>query len=225
MKITGKHWHVWRARGPLRQRQAEANRAGCVAAVEQHLNSVVDETVNYATALVAGNASSMSRIWARTYVALVAKEFGIRNAGIVLGPLPRGEHNLKFYACPAIIVEPGFISNHEFANRIQAGEGIDALARVLVDSICALFPDGGLIALSVGHLYKGTGDTGAPVNDADDELDPTFDTEGELNDAIIKAAEEMLVLRLGPHEAPTDPAPAPPAPVGEVEDTKPLRGL
>jgi len=208
MKITGKHWHVWRARGPLRQRQIDANAAGCIAAVEQHLNSTTDETVNYATALVAGNSSRTSRVWARYYVSRVAEEFQVRNAGIVLGPLPRGEGNLKFYTCPAILVEPGFISNHDFADRIQSGEGIDALARVLVDSICTLFPDGGIVALSVGHLYKGTGDTGAPVNDEGDELDPTFDTEGELNDAIIKAAEEMLVLRLGPHEAPTDPAPA-----------------
>jgi hypothetical protein len=207
IRIDGLHWHVWRARGPIYQRQIDANRAGCVAAVEQHLNSVEDTSINYATALVAGNASSMSRAWARSYVALVAAEFGIRDAGIVLGPLLRGEGNLKFYSCPAMIAESGFVSNKEFADRIQSGEGIDALARVLVDSICGMFPDGGLISLSVGHLYKGTGDTGAPVNDEGDELDPAFDSEGELNNAIINAAEEMLLLRLAAHDAPTDPAP------------------
>ena len=208
MKITGKHWHVWRARGPLYQRQIDANKAGCVAAVEQHLNAALNKDTNYATALISGNASATSKVWAKDYVSRVAVEFGIRNAGIVLGPLPRGEYNLKFYACPAILVEPGFVSNHDFADRVQTGEGIDALARVLVDSICAAFPDGGLIALSVGHLYKGTCDTGAPVNDAGDVFDPAFDTEGELNDAIITTAEEILIARLAPHEAPTDPAPA-----------------
>jgi len=201
-RVEGRHWHVWRARGPLRQRQLDANRAGCIAAVEQHLNSTIDETVNYATALVAGNASRKSRVWARYYVSRASEEFKVSNGGIVLGPLPRGESNLKFYSCPAILVEPGFISNHEFADRIQSGEGIDALARVLVDSICTLFQDGGLVALSVGHLYKGTGDMGAPVNDEGDELDPAFDSEGELNDAIIKAAEEMLLLRVAPNGAP-----------------------
>jgi hypothetical protein len=209
MKIDGKHWHVWRARGALRQRQLDANAAGCIAAVEQHLNSVVDTSINYATALVAGNGSAKSKEWARDYVARVAVEFGVRDAGIVTGPLPRGEGNLKHYSCPAMIVEPGFISNKEFADRIQSGEGIDALARILVDSICGLFPDGGLVALSVGHLYKGTGDQGAPVNDEGDELDPAFDAEGELCDAIITSTEEMLLIRPAVHDAPTDPAPAP----------------
>jgi hypothetical protein len=208
MKITGKHWHVWQARGPLRQRQLDANAAGCVAAVEQHLNSTPDKSINYATALVAGNASAKSKEWARDYVERVSTEFTMRNAGIVLGPLPRGEGNLKHYTCPAILVEPGFVSNHDFADRIQTGEGIDALGRVLVDSICAAFPDGGLIALSVGHHYKDTGDTGAPVNDEGDEPDPEFDTEGELNELIVRVAEEILLLRPAPHEAPTDPAPA-----------------
>jgi hypothetical protein len=207
VKITGKHWHVWRARGPLYQRQLDANTAGCIAAVEQHLNAATNKNINYATALVAGNASTTSKAWAKDYVARAAAEFGIRNAGIVFGPLPRGERNLKHYTCPAMLVEPGFVSNHEFADRIQTGEGIDALARVLVNSICTMFPEGGLVALSVGHLYRGTRDQGAQVNDDGDTLDPAFDTEGELNDAIIDAAEELLLARLAAGEAPTDPAP------------------
>jgi hypothetical protein len=197
MRIDGLYWHVWRARGPLWQRQIDANNAGCICAVEQHLNAHTDKTVNYATALVAGNASHASIDWAHDYVRRAAAEFGIHNAGIVVGP-PRGEYNVKFYRCPAILVEPGFVSNHAFANRIQVGEGIDALARILVDSIIARFPQGGLVALSVGHLYRGTPDSGAPVNDAGDTLDPAFDTEGELNDAIITAAEEMLLRREEP---------------------------
>lgn len=210
MRIDGKYWHVWRARGPLYQRQVDANNAGCVAAVEQHLNSTTNKIANYSCALVTKNASMKSMDWAKDYTARIAKEFGIRDAGVVVDP-PRGMFNIKFYHCPAILVESGFVSNHAFANRIQVGEGIDALAKCLVDSICAMFPDGGPIALSVGHLYRGTGDQGAPVNDEGDAPDPAFDTEGELNDAIITSAEEMLLLRLGPNEVPTDPAPPPAA--------------
>jgi hypothetical protein len=210
MRIDGKHWHVWRARGPLYQRQVDANDAGCIAAVEQHLNSSTNKIANYTCALVTGNASVRSREWAKDYTARVAREFSIRDAGVVVDA-PRGMFNIKFYRCPAILLESGFVSNHNFANRIQIGEGIDALAACLVDSICAMFPDGGLVALSVGHLYRGTGDQGAPVNDEGDAPDPAFNTEGELNDAIITTAEEMLVLRLPPHEAPTDPAPPPPS--------------
>lgn len=201
MRIDGTHWHVWRARGPLYQRQMDANAAGCVCAVEQHLNASTNKEVNYASALVAKDALPKSEAWARWYVTHVAEVFGIRAAGVVRDP-PRGSFNIKFYHCPAMLVEPGFVSNHDFADRIQSGEGIDALARALVDSICIEFPDGGLVALSVGHLYRGTPDSGAPVNDEGDAPDPAFDTEGELNDAIITAAEEMLLRREVPNGQP-----------------------
>jgi hypothetical protein len=206
MRIEGKHWHVWRARGPLYQRQVDANQAGCIAAVEQHLNASLNKSVNYACALVTRDSSSLSRRWGRDYTERVGFEFEIRDAGVVVDP-PRGMFNIRFYHCPAILVESGFVSNHDFADRIQSGEGVDALARVLVDSIKANFPDGGLVALSVGHLYRGTGDQGAPVNDEGDAPDPAFDTEGELNDAIITAAEEMLLLEEGPplEERDTEP--------------------
>lgn len=205
MRIDGKHWHVWRARGPLYQRQIDANNAGCIAAVEQHFNAVTKEKINYAEALI---MHERSRAFANDYLKRVVAKFEIPNAGVIINP-PRGQGCLKFYRCPAILVEPGFISNHDYANVLQSGEGIDEMAKVLVDSVCAMFPDGGLVALSVGHGYRGTPDPGAPVNDKGDELDPAFDSEEELNDAVITSAEEQLVLREGPHERPTDPAPAP----------------
>lgn len=206
MRLEGRHWHVWRARGPTRQRQLDANRAGCVAAFEQHLNAVGDKEVLHSLALVAKNGSEKSKAWARDYTARVAEKFGIKDGGIVVDP-PRGGFNVQLYSCPSILLEPGFISHYDFANRVQIGEGLDALAECAVDSVCAMFPEGGLVAVSCGHLYRGTGDKGAKVNDGDDEVDPLFDEEGELNDQIVFSIEEMLVRRLGPHERPTDPAP------------------
>lgn len=208
-RVDGKHWHVWRARGPLWQRQIDANKAGCVAAVEQHLNASTNKSINYTCALVTGNASAKSREWAKDYVALVADRFGTRNAGVVVDP-PRGMYNIKFYHCPAILVESGFVTHHDFADRIQTGDGIDALARALVDSIRMNFPDGGLVALSVGHAHRGKADPGAIVNDEGDAPDPAFDSEAELNEAIITAAEEML-LAAEPRD--TEPA-GPPEPEG-----------
>lgn len=195
MRIDGAYWSVWQARGPLYQRQMDANAAGCVAAVEQHLNASTNKHVNYASALIAKNASAKAEAWARWYVNHVAETYGIRGAGVVRDP-PRGQVCIAHYHCPAILVEPGFVSDHDFANRIQTGEGIDGLARCLVDSIVHEFPDGGLVALSVGHMYRGVPDPGATVNDEGDDLDPAFDSEAELNDAIITAATEMLVAEV-----------------------------
>ena len=55
---------------------------------------------------------------------------------------------------PAILLEPLFASNPQQADIIRNDSGQTRLARVLVESIQRFFPDGGLIAFSVGHKYK-----------------------------------------------------------------------
>ena len=77
VRIDGLHWHVWRARGPLYQRQVDANHAGCMLAVEQHMNASVNPRVNYAMALV-GNKHTHSVAFAASYTAAIAREFGVQ---------------------------------------------------------------------------------------------------------------------------------------------------
>jgi hypothetical protein len=194
---------VFRARGPLFARQQLANKVGCSAYCEAHFNAHTNKAVNYAMAIVDHAASGASKAWAREYTALCSRAFGHADRGVVIGP-GRGSYNVRFAKCPAILVEPGFVSNAEFAAIVQTGEGIDAVARCLVDSIRACFPDGGLVGLSVGHMYRGKPDPGAPVNQGE-LVDPATDSEAELNDLVITAAEEMLLES----EAPVMPAPAP----------------
>ena len=55
---------------------------------------------------------------------------------------------------PAILLEPLFASNPRHAEIIRSEVGQKRLARVLVASIQRFFPNGGLIAFSVGHKYK-----------------------------------------------------------------------
>jgi N-acetylmuramoyl-L-alanine amidase len=180
---------VHQARGPLYQRQLDANKAGAIAYVEQHCNATTDPRVNYAMAIVAPSSSEKSKAFARSYTRLCAKEFGIRDAGLVVGG--RGAYNLKFTSMPAFLAEPGFISNPEFAGLVRTGEGIDALARCLVGAIREHFP-AGLIALSVGHKYRDKPDPGAAVYQLPGTEDPAWNDEAEICDAVVIAATEML---------------------------------
>lgn len=182
---------VHQARGPLYERQIAANKAGCVAYLEQHLNATTDRSVNYAMVIVAENASAKTKAWGKTYTSIVAREFGVKDLGVITGG--RGTFNLKFAKCPAILLEPGFVSNPEFAAMVRTGEGQDALAKCLVESIKRHF-DGGLVGLSVGHMYRGTGDRGAPVYEPEGFEDAAWDDEGEIADAIINSATKMLPL-------------------------------
>lgn len=201
MRLDGGKYSVWRARGPLFVRQQEASAADCVAYVEQHANAAPANSgkpAQYSMAIIAENASPKALAWGRSYTARVARELGIPDRG-VLKYDGRGSYNVRYTTCPAILVEPGFLSDPKLASVIATGEVIDALARCLVDSIVEHFGPG-LVGLSVGHMYRAKPDSGA-LFPKEALTDPEFDTEAELNDAIINTAEEML-LALPRLEAP-----------------------
>jgi hypothetical protein len=99
-----------------------------------------------------------------------------------------------------MLLEPLFLSHPETALTLQ-GEGTDDLGRCLAESIMETFPEGGLVGLSIGHMYRGTGDKGAKLptdRDGDGvpdwEWDTSTDEEAELCEAYVKAATEILIL-------------------------------
>lgn len=213
--------------GPTWHRQDLANRRGAICYAEGHLNALdvtpkrtpvydaegrivrydppsprelaradAASRINYAMVIVPPNAPQVADPWAYCYLKHVVSTFG--HAG--LGQVQRGGRGsalVQRVVAPAIVLEPGFITNREFFERITTGEGIDALGRCLAQSIIDTFPEGGLVALSVGHAYRDgkrltAGDPGAVVPKHYDP-DPAFDTEAELVDAYITSAAEHLL--------------------------------
>lgn len=156
-------------KGDYYQRQAAANRDGAVCYVEQHFNSFRDPRAGYTVTLVASNSSAKSRLWGKWYSKRVSLEFATRLGGSgglkITKNKERGHGNLKHTNMPAILLEPLFASNRKHAELMKSELGQIALARSLVDSILWAFPDGGLIAFSVGHKYKSSDpdDRGAAV--------------------------------------------------------------
>jgi hypothetical protein len=145
-------------KGDYYQRQQAANADKAVAYVEHHFNSSSSDQANYAVVVVGSNASQTSRNWGRWYAKAVADQFGTRVAGdqgiLVGGWDGRGDANVKYTKMPALLLEPLFASNPQQADLIRSDSGQAALARILVESIRRFFPDGGLVAFSVGHKYK-----------------------------------------------------------------------
>lgn len=140
---------------PDRQRAANADKA--VAYVEHHFNSA-GPTANYALVVVGSNASQTSVNWGSWYAKAVAEQFGTkvyRPDGVARGGLDgRGDGNVKHTNMPAVLLEPLFVSNPQQAEIVRSASGQAALARILAESIRRFFPQGGLIAFSVGHKYK-----------------------------------------------------------------------
>jgi hypothetical protein len=185
----GPRYSVLQCRGPVSYRQQLARQRGCVAYVEQHLNAAASLSANYSMAIV-GPGCERSKAMAREYTRLCALEFRSRDGGVLVGH--RGFGNVASAGCPHFLAEPGFVSNPEFARVARTGEGIDALARCLVQAIRTHIP-GGLVGLSVGHKYREKPDPGAPVYVPPGEPRDGLLWEADLADATITAATEMLV--------------------------------
>jgi hypothetical protein len=164
-------------KGDYYDRQRTANQDGAVAYVEHHFNSSSSSQANYAVVVTGSNASQTSKNWGRWYAHAIADQFGTRVAGdsgiLVGGWNGRGDANLRYTAMPAILLEPLFASNPQQADIIRSDSGQGTLARILVESIQRFFPNGGLIALSVGHKYKQSrpNDRGAAVAGGGNEAD------------------------------------------------------
>lgn len=186
MLRAGGSYEVFLARGDYLMRQDSANRVSARLYIEQHLNAVADHSVNYAMANLAREEST-GRGPAGTYLRAVAELLGAKNAGVHVGP-----SNSAHVRCPAFLAEPGFISNRDFARTARTGEGIDALARCIVRTVRTHVPQGGVVALSVGHAYQTKRDPGAPVYFGDDAREPDWSWEAQIADAIVNTAAEQL---------------------------------
>ena len=185
MKYTVKFY-----KGNYLQRQQAANADKAVAYVEHHFNSSSSPAATYALVIVGSNASNTSRNWGRWYSRAVAEQFGTKvggDDGILVGGWDgRGDGNVKHTRMPALLLEPLFASHPQQADLIRSEAGQAALARILVESIRRFFPDGGLVAFSVGHKYKTSSprDRGAPLAGGG--------TEADYAEKVLQKAEKLL---------------------------------
>jgi N-acetylmuramoyl-L-alanine amidase len=148
-------------KGDYFQRQQSASRDKAICYVEHHFNGG-SATANYCLVNVATNASARSKRFAQSYIDRISARLGVKKAendfadnGVSVGGYKlRGNKNLFFTACPAILLEPLFATNPVHANLIRTEPGQLALAQCLVDAIIENFPNGGLVAFSIGHKGK-----------------------------------------------------------------------
>ncbi|AGW15052.1 glucosaminidase domain-containing protein [Megalodesulfovibrio gigas] len=174
-------------------RQKSANADKCICYAEHHFNSA-DPSANYALAVVAANASLTSINWGMWYAQAAASLLGTKVfspsstwPGVALGGIDgRGNENLLYTDMPAILLEPLFVSNPKQAAQLKQATWQDALAKTLADSIRKFFPDGGLVAFSIGHKGKTSNptDCGAAIHGGGHEC--------EYAEIVLKKAATLL---------------------------------
>lgn len=198
-QVDGPYYSVADLRGPVfgptYYRQLLARRLGAICYAEGHLNASTNAKTNRAEVVIATSAAPKARAWASAYLDELVAQSVQPSLGQVIGG--RGAGNIARVDVPAMLLEPGFVSNPDFAAFARTGEGIDALGRALARSIMRTFPGGGLVTFSTGHAHRTRAalqDPGAPVADPDGWAeDPEWDSEVELVEAYLASAVEYLV--------------------------------
>lgn len=200
--------------GDYRDRQEAANRDGAICYYEQHCNSLAyddpdTQKDNPVLAIVAHNASKRSKAWGQQWADRtahlyrnIAPRTELRSEVIQRAKFKRGDYNLRFTAMPAILAEPGFLSDLRQATILLDPHFRERLAHEAVKSIEAAFPDGGLIALSVGHKQASKPfDRGAPITK--NVPNPEGWAEWDVSNDIVKRM--VTIIRANALAAPINP--------------------
>lgn len=197
----GPIYSVLECRGPVRYRQELASARGVICYFEAHLNASSNPDIRQHGFCIAGDPIPPGTDkWCNAFMTRVAGTFDLRNAGLLKGGPGSGNVKWLKWPTPSMLLEPMFVSDPVMAEMLASGGGcLDDLAKCLVDSVVECFPKGGLIGASKGHIHRGTGDMGAPValfdsdGDGDTDLDPKFDTEGELVEFYVDSFVQQIV--------------------------------
>lgn len=185
----GPCFSVLQPRGPLRHRQELATQLRCVCYAEAHLNSFSKPVVQHAFVITSKTPHHLTEVWASRFLENVREAFGHKSYGVLRGGKGSGNVSHVHWRIPAMLLEPGFISEPEFVRILSTGEGLDQMGKCLADSVASTF-DRGLVALSIGHAYRGSGDMGAFAAIRED---PAFDQEAELCEGYVVAATDHLI--------------------------------
>ena len=205
-------------RRDYRARQLYANAKGAICFIEGHHNAnmysvdingdgVADVDApgvadNPTSVLVCDNASAKSMDMGTYFAAECAKAFKIPNRGLVVRkPGERGYYNLYYTNMPAVLLEPLYVSDAEVAVIAQSEHARDTIAQLIANMVRKYFPNGGVVAFSVGHLFKLSSkwDRGAPVVGTGGKV-----AEGDLVLEYMRKAAELLLTGKNIGDAPEE---------------------
>lgn len=139
--------------GESKERQLQANCDKCNAYLAARYNYSNNPDDNFTIVAVGSNATNISKRWGRFTAKLISSEFetplGSKDGILTGGINGRNEYDLVYANMPAIFIEPLFATNPFHAIWIRNKAAQLRMARILVNSIYKLFPNGGTIGFSV----------------------------------------------------------------------------
>ena len=150
--------------GDYKWRQLHTNAHHFDIYVEYHFN-YYSRSTDYTLCKLTRTYLPLSLEFAKQHAEAVHKEFNVplydlgdedtvAKGVLICKKTGRENFNLSLLECPALIIEPLFLSNPDHVFLLTTSNGVMRLANILTNTIRSIFPDGGRIAFSVGHKYQ-----------------------------------------------------------------------
>lgn len=159
--------------GPF-ARQQQAQNEQCICIVEFHFNAAADPLAQGGEVHYKLNDTDSRNFAEAMMVEIQATGLPAHgNQPVKSTTVATRSAWIDWYAMPAIVLEPLFISNPSQAQWLH--DHMDTLAQAIAAAIKGSFLNGGRIGLSAGHVGKSQPDPGAPCALHDTEADHTVD--------------------------------------------------
>jgi len=150
------------------ERQQLAAKAGCSFVVSFHFNSFSDPRANGAE--VYHNAKGNAQTIAEKLLTAITEVLKNRPRGVKDAKGSRAGF-IRHYHCPAVLLEPCFISNPDEAALVHDVKTLQLLGKAIADVLDSWFPEDAVIGLDIGHKFKRSDDQGAKCALGDFEAD------------------------------------------------------
>lgn len=153
-----------------RERQQQAKIHGCRFVISFHFNSFSDPTANGAE--VYYNEKGDSEFVAQGLMKVITQTLKVKSRKVASAKGSRASF-INAYPCPAVLIEPCFVSNPNEAKLLHDVTTMRKLGEGIADLLLRWLPFDSVVGLDVGHKFKTSSpnDRGAACVLGDTEAD------------------------------------------------------
>ncbi|MFA0748568.1 N-acetylmuramoyl-L-alanine amidase family protein [Fervidibacter sp.] len=132
------------------ERQRQASKANCRLVLSFHFNAADPKAQG---SEVFSNGKGDADYIAAKLLHLITDILGTRSRGVKPAAGSRAGF-LRFYPCPAVLMEPCFITNPEEANLVHDVQIVRQLGEAIADALVKWLPYDATVGLDIGHKFK-----------------------------------------------------------------------
>jgi hypothetical protein len=133
------------------ERQMQASKANCRLVISFHFNAHNNPKTSGSE--VFSNGKGDADYIAAKLLHIITSVLGTKSRGVKKAEGSRAGF-LRFYHCPAILLEPCFITNPDEANLVHDVQVIRKLGEAIADALVKWLPFDAVIGIDIGHKFK-----------------------------------------------------------------------